>query len=282
MSAKTKQITDLKGTFELHNGVKMPYFGLGVYLSEDGQEVINAVKWAIEAGYSHIDTASSYNNEEGVGEGLKQSGIKREDVFVVSKVWNADQGYESTLKAFNDSLERLNLDYLDLYLIHWPVKGKYKDTWRALEHLYRVKKVRAIGVSNFLKHHLEDLLKSAEIVPMVNQMEFHPYLVQQDLIDYCNAHKIQYEAWSPMMQGRIFELESIKKIGLKYGKSPAQVVLRWDLQKGVITIPKSAKKERIIDNASLFDFELSNEDMAYLDSLEKGQRFGPDPDTFDF
>ncbi len=282
MSAKTKQITDLKGTFELHNGVKMPYFGLGVYLSEDGQEVINAVKWAIEAGYRHIDTASTYNNEEGVGEGLKQSGIKREDVFVVSKVWNSDQGFESTLKAFNNSLKRLNLDYLDLYLIHWPVEGKYKETWRALEHLYREKKIRAIGVSNFMKHHLEDLLKSAEIVPMVNQMEFHPYLVQQDLIDYCNVHQIQYEAWSPMMQGRIFNLESIKKIGVKYGKSPAQVVLRWDLQKGVITIPKSAKKERIIDNASLFDFELSNEDMAYLDSLEKGQRFGPDPDTFDF
>jgi len=282
MSEKANQITDLKGTFELHNGVKMPYFGLGVYLSEDGQEVINAVKWAIEAGYRHIDTASIYNNEEGVGEGLKQSGINREEVFVVSKVWNSDQGYESTLKAFNDSLERLNLDYLDLYLIHWPVKEKYKDTWRALEHLYREKKIRAIGVSNFLKHHLEDLLKSAEIVPMVNQMEFHPYLVQQDLIDYCNAHKIQYEAWSPMMQGRIFEMESIKKIGLKYGKSPAQVVLRWDLQKGVITIPKSAKKERIIDNAGLFDFELSNEDMTYLEGLEKGQRFGPDPDTFDF
>jgi len=282
MSEKTKQITDLKGTFELHNGVKMPYFGLGVYLSEDGQEVINAVKWAIEAGYRHIDTASLYNNEEGVGEGLKQSGINREEVFVVSKVWNSDQGYDSTLKAFNDSLERLKLDYLDLYLIHWPVKGQYKDTWRALEHLYKEKKVRAIGVSNFLRHHLEELLKSAEIVPMVNQMEFHPYLVQQDLVDYCNTHQIQYEAWAPMMQGRIFDLESIKKISLKYGKSPAQVVLRWDLQKGVITIPKSAKKERIIDNANLFDFELSNEDIGLMDSLEKGQRFGPDPDTFDF
>ncbi|MGB5498853.1 MAG: aldo/keto reductase [Maribacter sp.] len=282
MSGKTKQITDLKGTFELHNGVKMPYFGLGVYLSEDGQEVINAVKWAIEAGYRHIDTASTYNNEEGVGEGLMQSGINREEVFVVSKVWNSDQGYDSTLKAFNDSLELLKLDYLDLYLIHWPVKGEYKDTWRALEYLYKEKKVRAIGVSNFLKHHLEDLLKSAEIVPMVNQMEFHPYLVQQDLVDYCNAHQIQYEAWSPMMQGRIFDLNSIKKIGLKYAKSPAQVVLRWDLQKGVITIPKSAKKERIIDNANLFDFELSDEDIVFMDSLEKGQRFGPDPDTFDF
>ncbi|MCP4976224.1 MAG: aldo/keto reductase [Maribacter sp.] len=282
MSEKTKNITDLKGTFKLHNGVEMPYFGLGVYLSEDGQEVINAVKWAIEAGYRHIDTASMYNNEEGVGEGLKQSGIDRNEVFVVSKVWNSDQGYQSTLKAFYDSLECLDLDYLDLYLIHWPVKGKYKETWRALEHLYREKKVRAIGVSNFMKHHLEDLLQKTEIVPMVNQMEFHPYLVQQDLIDYCNAHQIQYEAWAPMMQGRIFNLDSVKKIAEKYGKSPGQIVLRWDLQKGVITLPKSVKKERIIANANIFDFELSNEDMVYLDNLEKGQRFGPDPDTFDF
>lgn len=278
----SKKITDLKGTFELHNGVGMPYFGLGVYLSEDGQEVIDAVRWAIEAGYRHIDTAAIYGNEKGVGEGIQQSGISREELFVVSKVWNVDQGYESTLKAFNESLERLQLDYLDLYLIHWPVKGKYKETWRALEHLYREKKIRAIGVSNFLKHHLEDLLQSVEIVPMVNQMEFHPYLVQQDLIDYCNTHKIQYEAWSPMMQGKIFELDPIKEMAKKYSKSPAHIVLRWDLQKGVVTIPKSVRKERIVNNAEIFDFELSKEDMAYLDRLDKGRRFGPDPDTFDF
>ncbi|WP_273274743.1 aldo/keto reductase [Maribacter polysiphoniae] len=282
MTTASKKITDLKGTFELHNGVAMPYFGLGVYLSEDGQEVINAVRWAIEAGYRHIDTAAIYNNEKGVGEGIQQSGINREELFVVSKVWNADQGYESTLKAFNESLRRLQLDYLDLYLIHWPVEGKYKETWRALEHLYREKKIRAIGVSNFLKHHLEDLQQSAVIAPMVNQMEFHPYLVQQDLIDYCNTHKIQYEAWSPMMQGKIFELDSIKEMAKKYGKSPAHIVLRWDLQKGVVTIPKSVKKERIVNNADIFDFELSKEDMVYLDRLEKGKRFGPDPDTFDF
>lgn len=282
MTTKSKSITDLQGTFELHNGIKMPYFGLGVYLSKDGQEVINAVKWAIEAGYRHIDTASIYNNEKGVSEGIKQSGINRRDVFVVSKVWNADQGYESTLNAFNDSLDRLDMEYLDLYLVHWPVKGKYKDTWRALEHLYREGKVRAIGVSNFMKHHLENLLLSAEIVPMVNQMEFHPYLVQQDLIDYCNDHQIQYEAWSPMMQGHIFNLQSIKGMGKKYGKSSAQVVLRWDLQKGVVTIPKSAKKERIISNADIFDFKLSKADMDFLDGLDKGKRFGPDPDTFDF
>jgi len=282
MGIENRKITDLKGTFELHNGVKMPYFGLGVYLSEDGKEVINAVKWAIEAGYRHIDTASIYNNEEGVGEGIKQSGVARKDIFLVSKVWNTDQGYDSTLQAFNDSLERMDLDYLDLYLIHWPVKGKYKETWRALEHLYREKRVRAIGVSNFMKHHLEDLLETAEIVPMVNQMEFHPYLVQQDLVDFCNSKQIQYEAWSPMMQGRIFEMDIFKEMALRYNKSIAQIVLRWDLQKGVITIPKSVKKERILANANIFDFVLKDEDVAYLDSLDKGKRFGPNPDTFDF
>lgn len=277
-----KKITDLQGTFTLHNGVEMPYFGLGVYLSEDGQEVINAVKWALEAGYRHIDTASVYNNEEGVGKGIRESGAPRKEVFLVSKVWNSDQGYDSTLKAFDDSLDRLQVDYLDLYLVHWPVNGKYKDTWRALEKLYRDGRVRAIGVSNFLQHHLEDLLQSAEIVPMVNQMEFHPYLVQQDLIDFCNKNTIQYEAWSPLMQGHIFEMEEFKQLAEKYGKTIAQIVLRWDLQKGVVTIPKSSKKERIIANADIFDFELSDEDVKLLDGLDRGKRFGPDPDNFDF
>ena len=266
----------------MHNGVEMPYFGLGVYLSEDGQEVVNAVKWALEAGYRHIDTASVYENEEGVGQGVKESSVAREDIFVVSKVWNTEQGYDSTLKSFDDSLSRLNMDYLDLFLMHWPVEGKFKDTWRALERLYREKRVRSIGVSNFLQHHLEDLLDSAEIVPMVNQMEFHPFLVQQDLLNYCLSHNIQYEAWAPMMQGRIFSMEIFRELAAKYNKSISQIVLRWDLQKGVITIPKSTKKERIAGNADIFDFELSAEDVAYLDSLDRGQRFGPDPDNFDF
>lgn len=276
------KITDIKGSFELHNGVEMPYFGLGVYLSEDGQEVINAIKWAVEAGYRHIDTASVYKNEEGVGQGVAESVANREDIFVVSKVWNSDQGYDSTLRAFDASLERLGMDYLDLYLIHWPVAGKYKDTWRALERLYNEKRVRSIGVSNFLQHHLEDLLSVADIVPMVNQMEFHPYLVQQSLLDFCARHKIQYEAWSPMMQGEIFGMDAFKDLAAKYHKTIAQIVLRWDLQKGVITIPKSSKKERIIANADIFDFELSAEDVAFLDSLDRGKRFGPDPDNFDF
>jgi diketogulonate reductase-like aldo/keto reductase len=277
-----KNLTDLKGTFTLHNGVEMPYFGLGVYLSEEGKEVTNAVKWALEEGYRHIDTASIYENEEGVGLGIKESGVDRKDIFVVSKVWNSDQGYDSTIKAYEASLERLNLDYLDLYLVHWPVNGKYKETWRAMEYLYEHRGVRAIGVSNFMQHHLEELLSASKIIPMVNQMEFHPYLVQQELIDFCNKNTIQYEAWSPLMQGHIFELEVMKGLAAKYQKTIAQIVLRWDLQKGVITIPKSSKKERIIANADIFDFELTLEDVHLLDRLDRSKRFGPDPNNFDF
>lgn len=276
------KITDLKGGFTLHNGVKMPYFGLGVWQAKDGEEVINAVKWALEAGYRHIDTAAIYQNEKGVGTGIRESRIPREEIFLVSKVWNTEQGYDETMEAFEKSLKRLNTDYLDLYLVHWPVKGKYKETWKALETLYKEKRVRAIGVSNFLRHHLEDLLEGASIVPMVNQMEFHPYLVQQELLDYCKAKGIQYEAWSPLMQGNIFELELFKSLAKKYKKSIAQIVLRWDLQKGVITIPKSSKKERILGNADIFDFSISEEDMIKIDELDRGKRFGPDPDTFDF
>ncbi|WP_222982759.1 aldo/keto reductase [Flagellimonas meishanensis] len=276
-----KKITDLQGTFQLHNGVQMPYFGLGVYLSKDGNEVISAVKNALDHGYRHIDTASIYNNEEGVGEGIKQSNVGRGDIFLVSKVWNTDQGYDTTLRAFDASLERLGTDYLDLYLIHWP-KEKSRETWKAMERLYQEKRVRAIGISNFLKHHVEDLLVEADIVPMVNQMEFHPYLVQQELVDFCHSKGIQYEAWSPLMQGHIFDLDNMKQLAEKYKKSIAQIVLRWDLQKGVVTIPKSSKKDRIIANADLFDFEINNQDMQLLDSLERGKRFGPDPDNFDF
>ncbi|MEA1786664.1 aldo/keto reductase [Arenibacter sp. GZD96] len=277
-----QNISDVKGTFTLHNGVQMPYFGLGVYLSKDGQEVVNAVRWALEAGYRHVDTAAIYKNEEGVGQGIRESAVPRENIFVVSKVWNTDQGYENTLKAFEASLERLQLDYLDLYLIHWPTKGKYKETWKALEHLYAQKRIRAIGVSNFMQHHLEDLMDSAKITPMVNQMEFHPYLVQQNLIDFCQKHQIQYEAWSPLMQGNIFKVPEIKALAVKYQKNEVQVVLRWDLQKGIVTIPKSAQKERIISNADIFDFELTAEDVSLLEGLDRGQRFGPDPDNFDF
>lgn len=281
MQNQTK-ITDIKGSFELRNGVQMPYLGLGTYQSDNDQEVVNAIKSAIKIGYRHIDTAAVYKNEEGVGEGIRESGIDRSELFLVSKVWNDDQGYDETLKAFDESLARLGVDYLDLYLIHWPVSGKYKETWKALEYLYAQKKIKAIGVSNFLKHHLEDLLKDCEVVPMVNQMEFHPYLVQQELIDYCNVNGIQYESWSPFMQGKVFELDICNDLAKKYKKSVAQIILRWNLQKGVVAIPKSVHENRIASNSDIFDFELSDEDIAFLDGLETGERTGPDPDNFNF
>ncbi|MDP2526653.1 aldo/keto reductase [Maribacter dokdonensis] len=275
-------ITDLTGSFTLHNGVQMPYLGLGTYQSDNDQEVVNAVKNALEIGYRHIDTAAIYKNEEGVGKGIRESGIDRKEIFLVSKVWNEDQGYDETLKAFDASLKRLGVDYLDLYLIHWPVSGKYKETWRALEYLYAQKKIKAIGVSNFLKHHLEDILQDCKVVPMVNQMEFHPHLVQQDLIDFCADKGIQYESWSPFMQGKVFELDICADLAKKYNKSVAQIILRYNLQKGIVAIPKSVHAKRIAANAEIFDFALSSEDISFLDGLETGERIGPDPDNFNF
>ncbi|TDL80912.1 aldo/keto reductase [Peribacillus frigoritolerans] len=273
---------NLQDTTVLHNGVKMPWFGLGVFKVEEGSEVVNSVKWAIEAGYKSIDTAAVYGNEEGVGQGIKESGVPREELFITTKVWNADQGYESTLKAFDESMKKLGLEYLDLYLIHWPVEGKYKDTWRALETLYKEGKVKAIGVSNFQIHHLEDVIKDAEIVPMVNQVEYHPRLTQKELQAFCIQHSIQLEAWSPLMQGKLLDDETLTAIAEKHGKSVAQVILRWDLQNEVVTIPKSVKEHRIYDNTSIFDFELSQEEMEQIDGLNRDERVGPDPDNFDF
>jgi diketogulonate reductase-like aldo/keto reductase len=276
------KITDIHGTFELHNGVLMPYFGLGVFLIDDGDEVLKAVKDALAVGYRHIDTASLYGNERGVGRAVASSGIPRKEIFVTSKVWNSDQGYDSTLRAFEKSMKLLGFEYLDLYLVHWPVKGKYIETWKALEHLYAEGRVRAIGVSNFLRHHLDDLLPHCETVPMVNQLEFHPRLIQQPLIDFCSSHKIQYEAWSPLMQGKISTIRELQMIASKYRKNVAQLVLRWNLQKGVITIPKSVHRERIISNAQIFDFEITAEDMLAIDSLDNHERVGADPDNFNF
>ena len=275
-------ITDLQGTVDLRNGVKMPYLGLGVFQTKEGREVVQAVGDALSVGYRHIDTAALYGNEKGVGEAIRGSGIPRKDIFVTSKVWNSDQGYDSTLRAFDKSLKLLGFDTLDLYLVHWPVKGKFIETWRALEKIYEAKRVRAIGVSNFLQHHLEELLPHCRHVPMVNQMEFHPYLVQQDLIEYCQAKGIQYEAWSPLMQGRITKVRELLALAEKYKKDVAQIVLRWDLQKGVVTIPKSVHKERIIRNSRFFDFEISPADMKAIDSLDRHERVGADPDTFEF
>ena len=265
----------------LSNGVQMPLLGLGTWKSKDGEEVISAVKYALETGYSHIDTASIYGNETGIGRAIKESGIPRELLFITSKVWNSDQGYYSTLKAFELSINKLETNYLDLYLIHWPVKDKYKETWKALEKLYEEGKVKAIGICNFHIHHLEDLLPGCNVIPMINQVEYHPLLNQKHLLAYCKLNRIQFEAWSPLMQGYL-TLPVLEELSDKYRKTPAQIVLRWDIQNGVITIPKSVKPARIIENAGIFDFELSEEDMARLNNMNSNERFGPNPDTFTF
>ncbi len=272
----------LQSTTKLSNGVEMPWFGLGVYKVEEGDQVVNSVKWAIEAGYRSIDTAALYQNEEGVGQAIKESGVLREELFITTKVWNSDQGYDTTLQAFEKSLSKLGLDYVDLYLVHWPVKGKYKDTWRALEKLHEDGKVRAIGVSNFQIHHLEDLLADAKVRPVVNQVELHPLLSQVELRNYCKEQGIQIEAWAPLAQGRLLDNPILQAIADKHGKSIAQVLLRWDIQSGIVTIPKSIKKERIVQNADIYDFELSAQEMKQIDDLNEDRRFGADPDNFDF
>jgi methylglyoxal/glyoxal reductase len=274
------EITDINGRVTLGNATAMPYFGLGVYQIEEGEEVFNAVTQAIAAGYRLFDTAAAYDNEAGVGRAIRESPVAREEIFVTSKVWNTDHGYENTLKAFDRSIRKMKFDYLDLYLIHWPVKGKYMDTWRAIETLYLEGRIKAIGVSNFLVHHLEDLMAEAKIFPMVNQVEFHPYLVQPELLHFCRENDIQVEAYSPLMQGNVSDVGELQAIADKYGKNPSQVTLRWDLQKEVVTIPKSSNPEHIKSNAEIFDFELSQEDMETIDNLDQNSRLGDDPDQF--
>jgi diketogulonate reductase-like aldo/keto reductase len=277
---------NLQDASTLANGVKMPWMGLGVFQVEDGADVVQSVKAAIRNGYRSIDTAAIYGNEEGVGQGireaLEETGLSREDLFITSKVWNADLGYDTTIQAYETSLKKLGLDYLDLYLIHWPVEGKFVEAWKAIEDLYKDGKIRAIGVCNFQIHHLEELMKHTEIVPMVNQVEYHPKLAQKELHAFCQEHNIQLEAWAPLMQGQIFDNETIKELAEKYNKTMAQIVLRWDIQNGVVTIPKSVKEHRIIENADIFDFELSSEDMERISALNENFRVGPDPDNFDF
>jgi diketogulonate reductase-like aldo/keto reductase len=271
------KITDISGTVKLNNGVEMPYFGLGTWQSNEGPEVKNAVHYALDAGYRLIDTATLYQNEKSIGEAIKEHGIAREELFITTKVWNDDQGFEKALKAYDRSLELLGVETIDLYLIHWPVTGKYIETWKALETIYKEGRVRAIGISNFMPVHLDKLLSEVEIMPAVNQMEFHPYLIQQELVDLCAENNIIYQAWSPIMQGMVFDIPLLKQIGKKYWKNAAQIVLRWDLQRGVPTIPKSTNQARIISNAEIFDFELTTEEVAQINALDKNHRLGYDP-----
>lgn len=260
----------------------MPYLGLGVYKAEEGEEVEQAVKIAIANGYRSIDTAAIYRNERGVGQAIAESGVNREELFITTKVWNDQQGYDSTLEAFEKSRERLGLEYVDLYLIHWAVEGKYKETWRALEKLYADGNVRAIGVSNFQIHHLEDVMATCSVKPMVNQVELHPRFTQKELLNFCRKHDIRIEAWSPLMRGKIFDHPTIVTLAETYNKTPAQIILRWNLQHEIITIPKSVTEHRIIENADLYDFSLTSEDMAAIDALNQNERIGPDPDNVNF
>ncbi|PFN97259.1 aldo/keto reductase [Bacillus sp. AFS076308] len=275
-------VSSLTSTTRLNNGVEMPWLGLGVFQVKDGEEVISSVKTALEVGYRSIDTAAIYKNEEGVGQAIVESNIPREELFITTKLWNADQGYETALAAFEKSLEKLGLEYLDLYLIHWPLpsQGKYVETWRALEKLYKDGRVRAIGVSNFKVHHLEDIIANCEIKPMVNQVEYHPRFNQRELHDFCKKNGIQLEAWSPLMQGGLLDDPTLVEIAKKYKKSTAQIIIRWDIQTGVVTIPKSVKPHRIAENADIFDFELSQEDLEKINALNQDKRMFADPDDF--
>jgi len=269
----------------LNNGVAIPQVGLGVWQAKEGDEVERAVSAAIEAGYRLIDTAAIYGNEVGVGKAIKASGLPREEIFLTTKLWNANHAYDDALRAFDESVGKLDCDYVDLYLIHWPLpmEGKFTQAWKALETLYNTKRVRAIGVSNFKPHHLDELLRGAETVPAVNQIELHPLLQQQETRAYCVEHGIAVESYSPLMQaGEAFEQPVIVQLAQQYGKTPAQVILRWHVQNGFLVIPKSVTPARIQENIALFDFELSEHDMQAIAAMDRQQRIGADPDTASF
>ncbi|MER5736820.1 MULTISPECIES: aldo/keto reductase [unclassified Streptomyces] len=268
-------------TVTLDNGVDIPQLGFGVFQVPD-EETTAAVSSALEAGYRSVDTAAVYGNEAGVGKALAASGIAREDLFVTTKLWNADQGYDSTLRAFDDSLAKLGLEYVDMYLIHWPTPARdlYKETWKAIEKLVADGRVRTAGVSNFQPDHLKRLIDGADLVPAVNQIELHPGLQQAELRSVHAELGIATEAWSPLAQGAVLGDEPITAIADRHGKSPAQIVLRWHLQLGNIVIPKSVTPERIRQNLDVFDFTLTDDEMAAIAGLDRDLRTGPHPDRF--
>jgi methylglyoxal/glyoxal reductase len=273
-------LVSLADTVRIARGVAINRLGLGTYRADEGPDVEREVRYGLDLGYRTIDTAALYGNEHSVGKAMRHSGVAREDVFLTTKLWNNDQGYDSALRAFEVSLERLGFDYVDLYLVHWPNDGKMRDTWRAMEEILASGRTRAIGVCNFLVHHLETLSAFANVVPALNQIEHHPRLQQPGLVAYCHEHGIVVQAWAPIMRGKVMLVPEIVQIAQAHRKTPAQVTLRWILQRGVITIPKSVHERRIAENADIYDFELSSAEMAIIDSLDRGERIGPDPDTY--
>lgn len=279
----------LSDSFILSNGYKIPCIGFGTYKIHDGEPVINSVTKALQVGYRHIDTASVYNNEKGVGKAVRQSWLKREDVFITSKVFNSDRGYHKTLTAFEKSLNELETDYIDLYLIHWPASPKRFnnweeinfETWQALIKMYKEGRAKSIGVSNFMPHHLKPLV-SSKVVPMVNQIEYHPGQIQKETVDYCKERNILIEAWSPLGKGKMLSSPTLIEIAKKYNKSVAQLCIRWCLQNGVLPLPKSVTPERIMENSKVFDFTISAEDMKVINDMEYFGGSGHHPDNIDF
>lgn len=264
----------------LNDGRTIPQLGLGTYLSEAGDEVEQAVADALDIGYRHIDTASFYENEESIGRAIARSGVPREDLYLTSKVWNDEQGFDETLAAVQRSLRRLGTDYLDLYLVHWPRPLLMEDTWRAMETIMASGLARSIGVSNFLVHHLDRLTEFSDVVPAVNQIEFHPRLQSPELVKACEGRGIAVEAWSPLMRGKVLDAPTLVAIADGHGATTAQVVLRWMLQRGIVVIPKSVRRHRLEENFDVFGFELSEEELAHIDAMDEDDRMGPHPDIF--
>ena len=268
---------DINTSIELNNGINIPLLGLGTYLTKAGNETLNAVRYALDIGYRHIDTAALYANEKDVGIAVKQSKLAREEIFITTKVWNSEHGFNKTIKAFDESLRKLDSDYIDLYLVHWPVPELRGDTWKALEKIYSEGKAKSIGVSNYTIHHLDELLKSCKIIPSVNQVELSPFLQQPELMQYCKEKGIIVEAYSPLTRGKKFNDKRLKDLANKYSKTSAQIMIRWALQYDTVVLPKSARPERIKENADVFDFEISDEDMEYMKSFDEGFRIAWDP-----
>ena len=267
----------INSSIVLNNGVKIPILGLGVYQAEKGGETVQAVRTALDVGYRHIDTARIYENEGDVGRAVRESGLPREEVFVTTKLWNDDHGYDSTIEAFDESRRRLGFDYIDLYLIHWPVEGLRLESWRAMERLLERGLCRAIGVSNYTVKHLQELLAASSVIPAVNQIELSPFLYQRDLIEFCHNSGIRVEAYSPLTQGKKLDHPTLVAVARKYGKTPAQILIRWAIEHRLVVIPKSVHRSRIVENADVFDFSIEPDDLATLDGLDEGFRTCWDP-----